>query len=318
MVVFLAVLGVAALLATALYAVGECFYKVAFKRSCDPPSEQREYIEKHLRGTPTEYMIGEIERGRRLIREGESERVTVKSYDGLTLSARLFAAAETGRTAILIHGYRSAGYVDFAGIFKELMPRGYSVLVIDHRAAGESEGEAISYGAKERYDVETWCRYVSERFGDDEKIVLMGCSMGASTALMASELPYVKARVSGIIADCGYSTPREQFRYVLKRRYHLPEFPVLWVSELVCRHRDGWRFDDASAPCALANTTVPVLLIHGDGDRYVPVGFTLDNYEACASRKELLIVSGAPHGLSYCVAPELYMAKVDEFLNSIQ
>ncbi len=317
MEVFYIILGIAVLLAAAFYAVGEYFYKVAFKRSEDPPNEHGEYIEKALRGTPTEYMIDEIERGKRMIKEGKSERVSITSYDGLRLSARLFTVPNAKKTAILIHGYRSAGHIDFAGIFRELPHRGYNVLIIDHRAAGESEGDAISYGVKERYDVEAWCRYVSERFGEDERIVLMGCSMGASAALMASELPYVKARVAGIIADCGYSTPREQFRYVLRRKYHLPEFPVLWVSELVCRRRDGWRFDDASAPRALASTTVPVLLIHGDADRYVPVSFTLDNYEACASRKELLIVSGAPHGLSYCKAPALYMAKVDEFLESI-
>lgn len=303
--------------AVAFYAVGEYFYSVAIKRSTVPPNEYEEQFRAALTGTDREYMLAETAERKRYLKSDDGERVSIVSRDGLCLSAKLFTATNYDKTAILVHGYKSAGYVDFTYLSGELLSLGYNILMIDQRASGESEGEATSFGVFERYDVERWCRFIADRYGKEHKIVLFGCSMGAATVLMASELAGVKENVSGIVADCGYTSPLEQFRYIVRRDYHLPPTPILAAAELVCRRRAGWRFDDASAARAVKNTTVPILFIHGDADKYVPARFTLDSYSACASRRELLIVNGAPHAYSIYKNPRLYLAKLYEFLESI-
>ncbi len=303
--------------AAAFYAVGEYFYKVAIKRPASPPNEYEEQFRAALTGTDREYMLAETAQRKQYLKSNDGERVSIVSRDGLCLSAKLFSVTEANKTAILVHGYKSAGYVDFTYLSGELLSLGYNILMIDQRASGESEGEATSFGVFERYDVEGWCRFVAERYGTEHKIVLFGCSMGAATVLMASELAGVKATVSGIVADCGYTSPLEQFRYIVRRDYHLPPTPILAAAELVCHRRAGWRFNDADAARAVKNTTVPILFIHGDADKYVPARFTIDNYEACASRRELLIVNGAPHAYSIYKNPKLYMAKLYDFLESI-
>ena len=50
---------------------------------------------------------------------------------------------------------------------------------------------------------------------------------------------------------------------------------------------------------ALRKNKVPVLFIHGQDDSFVPVSMTKENYEACVAPKEILIVPGAIHGMSY-------------------
>lgn len=41
-----------------------------------------------------------------------------------------------------------------------------------------------------------------------------------------------------------------------------------------------------------------------------------DNYEACASRKEILTVPGAGHDMSYCIDSEAYVKAVQKFIDS--
>ena len=64
---------------------------------------------------------------------------------------------------------------------------------------------------------------------------------------------------------------------------------------------------------ALRNSKIPVLLIHGTDDHFVPVEMTYRNYCACASPKRLLIVPGADHGMSYLVDSEGYQSIVKRF-----
>lgn len=59
---------------------------------------------------------------------------------------------------------------------------------------------------------------------------------------------------------------------------------------------------------ALRHCRVPVMLVHGADDHFVPLEMTYENYTACASPKKLFIVPGADHGMSYFVDREGYEA----------
>lgn len=101
--------------------------------------------------------------------------------------------------------------------------------------AGESEGKYIGFGVLESRDCCLWAQYIAKRFGTDQKIILAGLSMGASTVLMATahhekklipisistektmevcmELP---ENVTGIVADSAFSSPYD----IIKKRIH--------------------------------------------------------------------------------------------------
>lgn len=245
------------------------------------------------------------------------EDVFITSFDGLRLHAKFYAASERkAPVQIMFHGYKSSAERDFCGGLREGIDGGFNMLLVDQRAHGESEGKYLTFGVNERFDCLSWASYAAERFGNDVKIYLYGISMGASTVLMASALPLPKS-VSGIVADCGYTSPKAIICSVL-RDHHVPAAPVYAVAKLGARLFCGFDLDSASAPDALRRSHIPVLFIHGDDDRFVPCRMSRENFEASAAEhKKLLIVHNAGHGLSYMLDRPAYLSALHEFLVAI-
>ncbi len=234
------------------------------------------------------------------IKARNCEKVEILSYDNLKLSARILTADNARGTIILMHGYRSPLYRDFACVYEYFHSLGFNLLIASQRAHGESEGKYICYGVKERYDCKKWIEYACSRFGGNSDIFLDGLSMGCSTVLMASNLD-LPENVRGILADCGFTSVRDEFAYLVRNRAHLPPEPFLWGVNIFTRLIAGFNLDECSAAGCVAESKIPVLFVHGSADDFVPIEFTRTNYEACAGEKKLVIVDGAGHGVSYLV-----------------
>ncbi len=241
-----------------------------------------------------------IEHGRALYDSLPYEDLYLTSFDGLRLHARFYKNGDGRRTLLLSHGFRSSGRGDFAAVlplYYETL--GCSLLVLDHRAHGESEGRYITYGIRERFDVRDWARYLTDRAGGDVQIVLDGISMGATAVLMAcgTELPDT---VTGVIADCGFTSPWDIFSHILHSTFHLGDFPILYLVGHMARRRAHFGFREATTVRAMENWTKPALFIHGTADDFVPPAMTEAAYAACpAADKTLILVEGAMHGCSY-------------------
>ena len=240
------------------------------------------------------------------------EEVSIKSFDGLVLKGRLYILDEKAPVHIQFHGYRGQAVRDFSGGVRLPMESGHNVLLIDQRAHGKSEGHVITFGIKERKDVLSWIDFVKARFGDDVKIALEGISMGAATVLMASnfDMPNVKA----IFADCPYSSPKEIILKV-SRSMKLPDFvsiPLLSFGALLYGH---FRWNSESAVKSVKETKIPILIIHGRADRYVPIEMSRKIKEANPSIV-LEEFDDAAHGMSYLVDMDRYKRLVREFTES--
>ena len=225
------------------------------------------------------------------------ERVTVRSHDGLTLVGRLYEETESDVVHIIFHGWRGNALRDGCGGSRLARDAGHSILLVDQRAHGESDGNVITFGIKEKYDCLDWVNFARERFGSDIKILLVGVSMGAATVLMASDLD-LPANVKGIAADCGYSSPEAIVRKVCCDM-GIPDrvgYPFVRVS---ARLFGGFSMKDGGAVEAVKHARVPILLIHGEEDGFVPFSMCREIYDACASEKYLLAVPHAGHGLSF-------------------
>ena len=242
------------------------------------------------------------------------EEVSIVSFDGLTLFGRYYHVKDGAPLDIGFHGYRSSALTDFAGGSELSFSMGHNLLLIDERAHGRSEGRTITFGIQERWDVESWARFAVERFGADVQIILYGVSMGAATVLMASELE-LPASVRGIIADCGFSSPYAIMKSVLHWRCPwLVSGPLLALTGVFTRLFGGFGLREVSATEAVAHTKLPILFIHGTGDRFVPCSMSQAAYDACTGEKRLILVEGAGHGQSYLVDRPRVQAAVREFL----
>ena len=244
------------------------------------------------------------------------ESVFTKADDGVRLHAQYYETAPGAPLQILFHGYRGAGERDFSRGLPFALECGHNALLVDQRAHGQSGGRCLSLGVKERYDALAWIRYALERFGPDTKIVLVGISMGAATVLMAAGLD-LPENVKGIVADCGYTAPADILRHVIGRM-GLPVwlfFPLVRIGGMIF---GGFDVNAASAADAMTRCRVPVCLLHGEGDNFVPCDMSCENHRRCAAeQKRLVTVPRAGHGLSYMVEPERYTAEVTSFLKSI-
>ena len=189
---------------------------------------------------------------------------------------------------------------------------GLNILLPDQRAHGKSEGKVITFGVKESQDVATWIAWHNETQGDCP-MILSGLSMGASTMLYLADAD-LPGNVKGIIADCGFTSPWEIISSVFRRVTHLPAAPSLWVAELLSRVFAGFSLRDMDTRKILKNNKLPVLIVHGTADGFVPCEMTRQGYAACTGEKEMFLVEGAEHGLSFLVDSERYREKVTAFL----
>jgi fermentation-respiration switch protein FrsA (DUF1100 family) len=263
-----------------------------------------------MAGTSWEEYIPQIQSDREWLWQQVHERLTILSNDGLKLSGNFFPVKNARGTVICLHGYTSNSVRDYTSLAKYYLENNFQLLLVDHRAHGESEGKYIGFGILERHDSLKWIEYLNERFGCEQKILVHGTSMGAATTLMMTGLK-LPENVCGVVADCGFTSPWDVFKSVLKNTYHLPAFPLLHLTSVIARMTAGYDYRECSATEEVKKSTVPILLIHGSADTFVPTYMCEEIYKNCPDG-EMQIIEGAGHAESYYKNPQLYKEKLQE------
>ena len=244
------------------------------------------------------------------------EDVYIRSEDGLKLHATLFPAeGQTKNFVIGIHGFQSHAWNEFAPHIAYYRSIGFSMLLPDDRAHGESEGRYVTMGVKDRRDCISWARYLVKRFGADTRILLHGVSMGGATVLSASGEQDLPKQVFGTISDCGFSSMKESFSCQIQSLYHIPPaFPVR-VCQWYAKHKAGFDFMEARPIDQVRHAQVPILFVQGTEDCMVPKFMAEKLYEACSSEKLLLEVEHANHAESIAVDPDRYHAAIHQLFH---
>ena len=233
------------------------------------------------------------------------------SFDGLKLHAKYYDCGGDV-IEIMFHGYRGNAERDLCGGIKRAFSLKHNVLLVDQRASSLSDGHVITFGIKERKDCQTWANLVAEQFGKDIKIILTGVSMGAATVIMASELE-LPDNVIGILADCGYTSPKEIIKKVVKE-IKLPTCIFYPLIKLGARIFGNFDLEEASPIEAIKNTKIPIILFHGTEDKMCPYYMSEELYKANPNNK-LVLIEKSGHCLCYIIDPELYLNEMKNFFN---
>ncbi len=256
------------------------------------------------------------EKSHKLISQMEGhpfEEVLIKAKDGIGLYGRYYHLADGAPLQIQVHGYRGNALRDFCGGNQLAREMGHNTLVVDQRAHGNSGGRTIGFGEKECEDVAAWVEYAAHRFGTEMPIILSGVSMGAATVLLCADME-MKGNVVGIIADCPYSSTQKIIRKVA-RDMGLPADILMPFIKGGARLFGGLSLDrDICA--AAANSKVPILLIHGESDRFVPCQMSRE-IAATAEQVTLVTFAEAGHGLSYMTDYERYKSEIYSFVERV-
>ena len=266
------------------------------------------YSKKRVPLGPDEYEIppGEIYEAFRedmvewtkKIRSMPHEDMEITSFDGLKLRAKYYEYEAGAPIEILFHGYKGYAERDLSGGVERCFRLGRNVILVDQRASGRSDGHVITFGIREYRDCHSWVRYAIERFGEDVKLIIGGVSMGAATVMMAAGEPLPK-NVIGVLADCGYTSPKEIICKVVKDM-KLP--PRVFYPFIKLGARIFGRFDlEQTSPIeAMRKCTLPIVFVHGDTDDFVPYSMSVRLCDECtAEKKTLITIKGAGHGLAF-------------------
>lgn len=243
----------------------------------------------------------------------ELQNVQITASDGVSLNAwYLRPQHANGRDVLLLHGVQD-NREGMAGFAPMLLDRGYSVLLPDARAHGESGGVLATYGLRESNDIHRWVDwlYAKKR---SRCVYGFGESMGAALVL---DTLAVEDRFCAVVAESPFSS----FRSVAYERAALYLRAPWWMGRtllrlpvetgmLYARLRYGLDFDTDSPVDAVGHSPTPILLIHGIKD----INILPHHSELIAarypSRVVLWEVPGATHCGASTVAPKMFWTKV--------
>ena len=239
------------------------------------------------------------------------EDFEITSYDGLKLRAKYYEYAPGAIIELIFHGYRGNSERDLCAAVERCAALGRSVMLIDQRASGWSEGNTITFGIKERHDVVSWVNFAVEHFGPDVRLILGGVSMGAATVLLSAG-EELADNVLCIMADCGFNTAKEIIQKVIGEM-HLPPkllYPIVRLSGIIF---GGFDLEETSPIEAVKKSKKPIIFIHGDNDDFVPHTMSEEMFAVCQAPKKLTIIHGAGHGIAYPHAPQEYVGALADF-----
>ena len=243
------------------------------------------------------------------------EIIEITGYDGTKLAARYYHSRDGAPIHAIFHGYKSSPQRDGSGGGCDALDLGHNLLLVYERAHGMSDGETISFGIRERYDVISWMNYLTERFGEESEIILIGTSMGGASVLMASELNLPKT-VKCIIADCPYSVPKD---IILNsaRAMGYPTGLIYPFIRLGARIFGGFDLEAASAKEAIKKARIPIIIAHGEIDSVVPCEMSREMAAAAGDSGvtcHLKTFENAEHCMSFIVSYDEYTAWRNELL----
>ncbi len=242
------------------------------------------------------------------------EDLQVTAPDGAILRGwKIRPLAPNGSWVLVFHGVAD-NRVGVIGQAELLLRAGYSVVMMDARAHGESGGAMATYGWLERYDT----RAIVDALESSEHpahLLALGESMGAGIALQSAG---VDPRIEAVVAEAPFASLREaSYDYA-----GLQEYPLLgrtffapgaWVMLYRGGQLAGFPAAGVSPERTVSSRSLPLLLICDAADTTLPCRHAERIYAAARGPKSLWIVPGAFHTAALGFAPEEFRRRVLSF-----
>lgn len=247
--------------------------------------------------------------------EFPKEEWNITSFDGSILHG-YFLPNQSDKYVIITHGYTDThhGSVKYANIYYNL---GYNVYLYDIRYHGLNEHHKnyCTMGDAESKDLSAVIEAHYQRFGHDIFLGIHGESLGAASSILALEN---NQQLNFCVADCPFYDLKELLYYQAMQMFHMPK-PMVHLANLWYRLLKGRNFFAISPLKVISTNQVPLMLIHGGDDDFIPTFHGEKLYHACpdSCNKTLHITPGANHAESYAVNPQQYTQWIEDFLNTL-
>lgn len=248
----------------------------------------------------------------------QREDFDVRAGDGIQLHGwKVRPPQPNGDWVLLFHGV-SDNRAGMSGHAEMLLRHGYSVVMMDARAHGASEGPMATYGWKERHDTQEFIRALLEK-DTPHCLFALGESMGGAIALQSAG---VEPRIEAVVAESAFRNLREvSYDYAGLRFSPLLGKALLRPAAIAgigaAENEGGFHADDVSPEKAVTERAFPVLLICGLRDHNIPPRHSKAILKAATGPKELWLVPGAGHTMALGTVPQEFERRVVGFLEKI-
>lgn len=236
------------------------------------------------------------------------KEVYIKSFDKKKLHAYEIKN-KLNTWVIIVHGYTNNA-LEMLDVAYNFYKKGYSILLIDQRAHGKSDGVYSTHGFYERKDMLSWIDYINKK--KKTKIILYGISMGG-TVIMRTVGENLPDNVICAIEDCGFISNYDQFYNQLKYLKFLPK-PTISSFNIFSSIFFGFNIYKFNPEEILMKGKIPFMFIHGSADKLVPPKNAYDAYQLYKGKKKLLIIDGAKHMKSSIQDPKKYYNEIFSFI----
>jgi fermentation-respiration switch protein FrsA (DUF1100 family) len=245
------------------------------------------------------------------------EDVTFPSrHDGIPLRGWYLPSKPGSPCILFIPGeehHRNSPGIRALHLGRDLVEHGFSVLLFDFRARGESGGRRSSAGDWEQSDVLGALDFLQSRGIPPGGVGLLGFSLGAGVAiLVAAREPQVPA----VVCDSAFLDTLDYLRHGTLPPIVLPSWgvaPVIWAGRVFF----AADFDKVRPVKEVGKIAPrPILFIHGEGDQVIPPEETMALWRASGNlENQVWIVPGAQHVGCYARNPREYVARVAGFFS---
>jgi fermentation-respiration switch protein FrsA (DUF1100 family) len=239
------------------------------------------------------------------------ERVSFDSRSGSTIRGWYLRGDPGDGAVLLLHGVGSnrSSMVDRA---RFLHRAGYTVLLPDFQAHGESDGAHITFGSLESLDASAALDFL-RRCSGGEPVAAIGVSMGGAAALLGPG----PLEVDALVLESVYPTIRQ----ALEDRLAVWLGPLgalnRWVAPIVIRQVSGeiGVGEEALRPIdRIGSADAPVFVLSGTRDAYTPLAEARALFARAQGPKEFWAVEGAKHEDLHAFAGAAYEQRVGAFL----
>jgi fermentation-respiration switch protein FrsA (DUF1100 family) len=242
-----------------------------------------------------------------------AETVTIPSTSGAILRGWFIVGRPGGGAVVLMHGVHS-NRLSMVRRARLLSTAGFSVLLFDFQAHGESTGARITFGHLEAEDARSAVAFVRARL-PDERIGAIGTSLGGAAALLGPHpLPVDALVLESVYPDI---TPAilNRLRAVLGPSLGRIAAPALeYLFELLLPPVLGVRTNDLRPIDHVAEVGAPILIASGTRDDRTTISETAAIFDQAKDPKLFWAVAGARHVDLEAFAPDEYRNRVVPFL----
>lgn len=220
-------------------------------------------------------------------------RLALTTSDGLEVTAYEVRAEDPKAVVVFLSGIHNPSVTAFFGHARMLLDEGYSSILLEMRAHGESEGDVIALGYEEHRDVRAVVEHVmADPAYGDVPVVVFGVSMGAATAINSvGQMP----EIDGLISLSAYSSWDDVF----VDNMGIPE-PLATAQRAFVRLYTGVKYGFGSGHIVPKRQIGelgdrPALIAHSTGDSQIPFASFGRLVERAPSHVELWAREGDKH-----------------------